>query len=104
MLFLISDCSRLSHFGFNNLSGCLFLLDHHNSHGAILKIERRGWVMFSENLIRGYVRLVAEGGGVRLALEHEPAPPPKALTVGSHRRGIDPAAPKRNYGSWGKGL
>lgn len=75
-----------------------------NSHGAILKSERRGWVMFTENLIRGYVRLVAEGVGVRLALEHEPAPPPKALTVGSHRRGIDPAAPRRNYGSWGKGL
>jgi len=74
------------------------------SHGSILTSERRGWVMFSENLIRGYVRLVAEGGGIRLALEHEPAPQPKALTVGSHRRGIDPAAPRRNYGSWGKGL
>lgn len=74
------------------------------SHGSILTSERRGWVKFSENLIRGYVRLVAEGDGVRLALEHEPAPPPRALTVGSHRRGIDPAAPRRNYGSWGKGL
>lgn len=73
-------------------------------HGAILSSGRRGWVMFSENLIRGYVRLVAEGSGVRLALEHEPAPAPKALTVGPHRRGIDPAAPRRNYGSWGKGL
>ena len=74
------------------------------SHGAILKSECRGWVMFTENLIRGYVRLVAEGAGVRLALEHEPAPSPKTLTVGSHRRGIDPAAPKRIYKSWGKGL
>jgi uncharacterized protein len=51
-------------------------------HVAILSSGRRGWVMFSENLIRGYVRLVAEGTGVRLALEHEPAPAPKALTVG----------------------
>lgn len=74
------------------------------SHGSILTSERRGWVMFSENLIRGYIRLVAEGSGVRLALEHEPAPPPKALTVGAHRRGVDPAAPRRNYESWGKGL
>lgn len=74
------------------------------SHGSILTSERRGWVKFSENLIRGYVRLVAEGGGVRLALEHEPAPPPKALTVGPHRRGIDPAAPRRSYGTWGKGM
>lgn len=73
-------------------------------HGEILCSGRRGWVKFSENLIRGYVRLVAEGSGVRLALEHEPAPAPKALTVGPHRRGIDPAAPRRNYGSWGKGL
>lgn len=73
-------------------------------HGSILISERRGWIRFSENLIRGYVRLVAEAGGVRLALEHEPAPPPKVLTADTGRRGIDPAAPRRNYGSWGRGM
>lgn len=73
------------------------------AHGSVLTSARRNWVQFSENLIRGYVRLVAEGAGVRLALEHEPAPPPKTLTVGARRLGIDPAAPRRNYGSWGKG-
>ena len=74
------------------------------SHGSILTGQRRGWVRFSENLIRGYVRLVAEGSGVRLALEHEPAPAPKALTAGGGRRGINAAAPRRHYESWGKGL
>lgn len=74
------------------------------SHGSILASDRRGWIRFSENLIRGYVRLVAEGNGVRLALEHEPASRPRALTVGAGRRGIDPAAPRRHYGAWGKGL
>jgi len=74
------------------------------SHGSILTGERRGWIRFSENLIRGYVRLVAESSGVRLALEHEPAMPPKVLTANAGRRGIDPAAPKRSYGSWGRGM
>jgi energy-coupling factor transporter ATP-binding protein EcfA2 len=73
-------------------------------HGSILTGDRRGWIRFSENLIRGYVRLVAEASGVRLALEHEPAPPPKVLTANTGRRGIDPAAPRRSYGSWGKGI
>jgi hypothetical protein len=73
-------------------------------HGSILTGGRRGWVKFSENLIRGYVRLVAEANGVRLALEHEPVPAPKTLTAAGGRRGIDPAAPRRQYLSWGKGL
>ena len=73
-------------------------------HGSILTGDRRGWVRFSENLIRGYVRLVAEASGVRLALEHEPAPQPKLLTANTGRQGIDPAAPRRSYGSWGKGM
>jgi hypothetical protein len=50
-------------------------------HGAILSSSRRGWIHFSENLIRGYVRLVAESKGVRLALEHEPGPEPKRITA-----------------------
>ncbi len=73
-------------------------------HGSILTGDRRGWVRYSENLIRGYVRLIAEASGVRLALEHEPAPPPKVLTANAGRRGMDPAAPRRSYGSWGKGM
>lgn len=73
-------------------------------HGLMLSSSRHGWVKFSENLIRGYVRLVAEANGVRVALEHEPAPAPKILTAGARRKGVDPAAPTRNYGSWGKGM
>ena len=74
-----------------------------NGHGSILSASRRGWVKFTENLLRGYVRLRAESVGVRLALEHEPAPAPKTLTVGRGRVGIDPAFPRRTYPSWGKG-
>jgi uncharacterized protein len=74
-----------------------------NGHGSILSASRRGWVKFTENLLRGYVRLRAESVGVRLALEHEPAPAPKTLTVGRGRVGIDPAFPRRSYPSWGKG-
>jgi hypothetical protein len=74
-----------------------------SAHGAILHSTRRGWVRFSENLIRGYVRLRAESVGVRLALEHERGPAPKTLTVGARRTGIDPAFPRRHYASWGKG-
>ena len=69
------------------------------AHGAILTSTRRGWVKFSENLIRGYVRLVAESNGIRLALEHEPGPDPKVLTVGNkretHRTSVFPG---RHYG------
>ena len=69
-------------------------------HGAILEMPRRGWVQFSENLIRGYVRLVAESKGVRLALEHEPGPEPKALTAAARSQGVHPAYPGRRY-NWG---
>lgn len=74
------------------------------AHGAILTASRRGWVRFTENLLRGYVRLRAEAAGIRLALEHEPATAPKALTVRPRRMGIDPAFPRRSYPSWGKNL
>ena len=50
-------------------------------HGSILSGNRRGWIHFTENLIRGYVRPVAESKGVRLALEHEPGPEPKKITA-----------------------
>lgn len=71
-------------------------------HGKILASDRRGWIKFSENLIRGYVRLVAESHGVRLALEHEPAPEPKQLTASARGQGVDPIFPRRRYGSWGR--
>ena len=67
-------------------------------HGAILSSNRRGWVHFSENLIRGYVRLVAESKDVRLALEHEPGPEPKKVTAAASNRGIDPSFPCPSYG------
>lgn len=66
-------------------------------HGAILESQRRGWVQFSENLIRGYVRLVAESKGVHLALEHEPGPEPKALTAAARSHGVHPGYPGRKY-------
>jgi hypothetical protein len=67
-------------------------------HGAILSSNRRGWIHFTENLIRGYVRLVAESKGVRLALEHEPGPEPKRVTAAASNRGIDPSFERPSYG------
>ncbi|MBK1977313.1 AAA family ATPase [Achromobacter xylosoxidans] len=67
-------------------------------HGKILTSERRGWIRFSENLLRGYVRLVAESQGVRLALEHERGPEPKTLTASSRSTGPDPTFPRPTYG------
>lgn len=37
-------------------------------HGAILINRRRGWTGFREPIMRGYVRLMAESGGVAIAL------------------------------------
>lgn len=71
-------------------------------HGAMLSSNRRGWIRFSENLIRGYVRLVAEARGVRLALEHEHGPAPKGLTANSKSRAVDPIFPRSSYGRPGK--
>jgi hypothetical protein len=51
-------------------------------HGAILTSRRRSWYEFSESMVRGYVRLRAEAEGVPLAVEHEPSPEPKRVTVG----------------------
>jgi hypothetical protein len=67
-------------------------------HGSILKSERRGWIRFSENLLRGYVRLVAESKGVRLALEHERGPEPKPLTASARSTGVNPVFPRPSYG------
>ncbi len=67
-------------------------------HGSILSSDRRGWIHFTENLIRGYVRLVAESKGIRLALEHERGPEPKKITATSSVRGVDPSFPRSSYG------
>ena len=67
-------------------------------HGSILSSSRRGWIHFTENLIRGYVRLVAESKGVRLALEHEPGPEPRKITAAASSRGLDPSFPRPSYG------
>jgi hypothetical protein len=85
-----------------SFSSCVASL-RSTAHGSILSSARRGWVKFSENLLRGYVRLRAEALGVRLALEHEPGPAPKLLTAGHRRLGVDPSFPRRSYPSWGKG-
>lgn len=41
-----------------------------DSHGEALINHGSGWFSFRENIMRGYVRLVAETKGVRLAREH----------------------------------
>lgn len=38
------------------------------AHGAILRSDRRSWVRFREDMIRGYVRMVAESKGVPLSI------------------------------------
>jgi hypothetical protein len=40
------------------------------NHASILKANRQGWYEFSEAVVRGYVRLRAEGHGVALGNEH----------------------------------
>ena len=67
-------------------------------HATILQSERPGWVRFSENLIRGYVRLVAEAKGVQLALEHEPGPEPKRLTASTRGSRVDPMFSRPTFG------
>jgi uncharacterized protein len=39
------------------------------SHGSILVKKRNSWYAFNENVIRGYVRLVAERAGVKLGAD-----------------------------------
>jgi hypothetical protein len=40
------------------------------SHGSIIERPRTGWFQFQENIVRGYVRLVAGKEGVHLGREH----------------------------------
>ncbi|RYD59269.1 MAG: hypothetical protein EOP83_20615 [Verrucomicrobiaceae bacterium] len=70
-------------------------------HGAIICSSRKDWVRFSENLVRGYVRMKAESQGVRLAMEHEPSPDPKRSWGKSANTGVAPlySPPRYNFGS-----
>jgi uncharacterized protein len=52
------------------------------AHNKILKLFRRGWYEFSENVIRGYVRLRAEDAGCPLALEFDAPVQGPSATVG----------------------
>lgn len=47
------------------------------THGNILEGSRSGWYRFSENWMRGYVRLKAEQAGVPLGIDHHHAPKPE---------------------------
>jgi ATPase domain predominantly from Archaea len=40
------------------------------AHGCILDANRQGWYEFSENVVRGYVRLRAERAGVHIGVDH----------------------------------
>jgi len=50
-------------------------------HGHMLITRRRNWYEFSQNVVRGYVRLRAEDRGLRLPYEHEPQQEPRRLSV-----------------------
>ncbi|CAJ9607220.1 DNA-binding protein [Burkholderia pseudomallei] len=55
------------------------------AHNKVLKLFRRGWYEFSENVIRGYVRLRAEDAGCPLALEFDAPALAPSETVGISR-------------------
>lgn len=40
------------------------------THGSVLIGNRQGWYSFSENVLRGYVRLRAERAGVKVGIDH----------------------------------
>ena len=40
------------------------------SHGSIVVRKRNSWYAFKENVLRGYVRLVAERHGITLGADH----------------------------------
>lgn len=63
------------------------------SHGSVLKKmsdNRTGWYQFSENMLRGYVRLLAETNGVQLWMDEAKVPKqfinPRPRPMGSSRR------------------
>lgn len=49
--------------------------------GHILSTVRRSWYEFSESMMRGYVRLVAENSGCPLASEYEAGTEPKPISA-----------------------
>ena len=54
-----------------------------NSHGNILNSPRRGWFEFSENMVRGYVKLKAAERRIDLGIDHHnrTAPATKKLAL-----------------------
>jgi hypothetical protein len=52
---------------FDEFQACLSNL-RSDRHGKILINKRRSWTGFREPMMRGYVRLMAESGGVAIAL------------------------------------
>lgn len=66
--------------------------------GRILLSVNRNWCSFSENIVRGYVRLRAEDAGVPLAVEHEPSNEPKRLTVGEVKLRPVSSMPRPTFG------
>lgn len=46
------------------------------AHASILTANRQGWYRFTENVMRGYVRLMAEEAGIPLGIDHHHAPKP----------------------------
>jgi hypothetical protein len=41
------------------------------AHGEVLKANRTGWYGFTENIVRGYVRLRAQDKGIELEVDHQ---------------------------------
>lgn len=50
-------------------------------HGHMLVTHRRNWYEFTQNMVRGYVRLRAEDRGLRIPYEHEPQQEPRRLSA-----------------------
>jgi hypothetical protein len=46
------------------------------AHGNILSATKQGWYRFTENVMRGYVRLKAEEAGIPLGIDHHHADKP----------------------------
>lgn len=62
----LSDSDRLNRTQFNDR----LLRLRSESHGNVLSGHGAGWFSYRENILRGYVRLIAEDGGVKLARDN----------------------------------
>lgn len=60
------------------------------SHGNILKSPRRGWFEFSENMVRGYVKLKAAERRIDLGIDHHNSEAPRGgkLIVDFYQSGL----------------